>query len=163
MTFTPVLQVTHARWQEVTDLEYIPAQRGRTGEPARVLVLEPDRPLRTLLAEWVEMAGYRFVEGHIADPATNAVAPCEVILIDVRAPLRSARLAISSMAAALPHASVVAMSADALATGQRATEAVARELRVAAVLVKPFGRDELTRAIERALATMRGSCNVIRP
>lgn len=139
-------------------MEYIPAQpQARAGEPARVLVLEPDRPIRALLAEWVEMTGYRFVEGHIDDAAMNAAAPCDVILIDVRAPLRSARQAISSMAATLPHASIIAMSADALATGQRATEAVARELGVAAVLVKPFGRDELTRAIERALATMRGA------
>ena len=134
----------------MAQLKHIPAQgRALGSETSRVLVFEPDRPLRALLAEWVEMAGYRFLDGHTS---ANAAAPCELILIDVRAPLRSARQAIEAISAALPQAAMVAMSADLLASGRLATEAVARELRVAALLVKPFDREALMRALERARA-----------
>jgi CheY-like chemotaxis protein len=47
-------------------------------------------------------------------------------------------------------APIIAMSADVLANGPAAEAAVAREPDVAAVLVKPFGRDALMQAIKRA-------------
>lgn len=85
-----------------------------------------------------------------ADAVPHA-AHCDLALIDIRAPLQTARQTISSVATALPSVPIIAMSADALATGRPAADAVARELGVTAVLVKPFDRDALMRAIERAL------------
>jgi CheY-like chemotaxis protein len=114
-----------------------------------VLVVESDRPIRALLAEWLERAGYHFVEAHDTGES-KAAARCDVVMIDVRAPLRSARQAIASLAEAMPQASIIAMSADALASGRIAMDAVAHELGVAAVLVKPFDRDTLMQALERA-------------
>lgn len=131
----------------------IPRQARLASEPdlrrPLVLVLEPDRPIRALVAEWLEMAGYEFVDAREFGGAAGIATRCEVVLIDVRAPLQSARETIAGIAAALPHASIVAMSADALASGRTATEAVARELAVAAVLVKPFDREALTQALRR--------------
>jgi CheY-like chemotaxis protein len=121
------------------------------GRPrSTVLVVESDRPIRALLTEWLDMAGYDIVEAHDMGVEPKAAAHCDVVLVDVRAPLRSARQAIAGLAGAMPQASIIAMSADALASGRIAMDAVAHELGVAAVLVKPFDRDTLMQALERA-------------
>lgn len=115
-----------------------------------VLILESDRPIRSLVAEWLQMAGYRSMQVHDVGAAAETVAECDVVLVDIAAPLRSARQTIASVAAVAPDTPVIAMSADVLVSGPAATAAVARELGVAAVLVKPFGREALMQAIERA-------------
>jgi CheY-like chemotaxis protein len=121
---------------------------GAAGERAPcVLVLESDRAIRALVSEWLGMAGYRSMDGRELG-VSAAVAQCDVVLVDVRAPLQSARETIEGLALAMPYASIIAMSADALVNGRSAMEAVARELGVAAVLVKPFDRVALMQALE---------------
>jgi len=115
-----------------------------------VLVVEPDRPLRALIREWLALAGYDSLDGQGTGAASNDAAQCDILLIDIRAPLRTARQAIANVADQAPHASVIAMSADALASGRHAMKAVARELGVAAVLVKPFDREALMQALREA-------------
>ncbi|MET0535379.1 MAG: response regulator [Steroidobacter sp.] len=116
------------------------------GRRPLVLVLESDRPIRALVSEWLDMAGYGFMDGRESGVAW---ATADLVLVDVRAPLQAARETIEGLGLAMPHASIIAMSADALVNGRSAMEAVARELGVAAVLVKPFGRDALMQALER--------------
>jgi CheY-like chemotaxis protein len=70
---------------------------------------------------------------------------------DGRVPVHAGET-IASVAAVAPHTPIIAMSADALVSGPSAAASVARELGVAAVLVKPFGRHALMQAIERARA-----------
>ena len=121
---------------------------GDTGERSPcVLVLESDRAIRALVSEWLGMAGYASMDGRELG-VSAAVAKCDVVLVDVRAPLQSARETIEGLALAMPYASIIAMSADALVNGRSAMEAVARELGVAAVLVKPFDRVALIQALE---------------
>lgn len=119
------------------------------GEAPCVLVLESDRAIRALVSEWLGMAGYGFMDGRELGAESAVVARCDVVLVDVRAPLQSARETIEGLALAMPYASIIAMSADALANGQSATEAVARELGVAAVLAKPFDRIALMKALAK--------------
>ena len=126
---------------------------GAAGERSPcVLVLESDRAIRALVSEWLAMAGYGFMDGRELG-VSSAVAQCDLVLVDVRAPLQSARETIEGLALAMPYASIIAMSADALANGRSASEAVARELGVAAVLVKPFDRVALMQALESARAS----------
>jgi len=124
--------------------------RPRSLRPPRILISEPDRSLRALVREWLEMAGYLCMDGNAADATPAAVAQCDIALIDIRAPLQTARETIACVTTALPDVPIVAMSADALANGRCEAQAVARELGIAAVLVKPFDREALLRAIERA-------------
>lgn len=120
-----------------------------------VLILEADRPIRRLVAEWLQMAEYRSMQMHDVAAAAKAAAHfdavlVDVVLVDIPAPLRAARETIASVAAVAPHVPIIAMSADALVSGPSAAASVARELGVVAVLVKPFGREALMQAIERA-------------
>jgi CheY-like chemotaxis protein len=116
----------------------------------RVLVLESDRLIKQLIVEWLHLAGHETVCA--SDPASAARvagAGCDVLLADVPAPSKSAREAIARLTRAVPNTPIIAMSADVLASGPRASAAVARELGAAAMLVKPFNRDALLEAIDR--------------
>ena len=113
------------------------------------MILESDGPIRDLVAEWLEMLDYESLQ--VPDvTAAGRAAHCDVVLLDIPATLRAARESIASLAAAVPHTPIVAMSADVPAGGSAAAEALARELGVAALLVKPFGREALMQAIARA-------------
>lgn len=124
--------------------EHPPPRRGP------VLVLDSDRQIRALICEWIEKAGYASMQAPALVAARESAAQCDIVLVDVRAPLPAARQMITSVLAAAPHAAVIAMSADGLGNGPAEAQALEHELGIAAVLVKPFDRDGLTRALERA-------------
>jgi DNA-binding response OmpR family regulator len=125
----------------------------RVPAPHRVLILESDRLLRDLVVEWLHMAGFETLcASDSASAARIARAGCELMLADVPAPLKLARDSVAMLADAMPNTPIVAMSADVVASSRTASDAIARELGVAAVLVKPFTRETLLRAVRRARA-----------
>jgi CheY-like chemotaxis protein len=114
----------------------------------RVLVLESDHLIRTLIVEWLGMAGADALCATDLADARQRAQGCDLILVDVPAPYRAARRTVMQLAQAIPHAPIIAMSADVTATCQAAREALARELGARAVLVKPFSQHALLTAIQ---------------
>jgi len=109
--------------------------------------------MRALVSEWLKRAGYDSVQAILAGTLPEAATRCDIVLLDVRSPLPSACKAVASVRAAVPHAAIIAMSADGVASEPPAMQAVERELGVAAVLVKPFDRNALLQALERTHAS----------
>lgn len=129
---------------------HAPQGGAKTGR--RVLIMESDRLIKALIVEWLQIAGHETVCAGDLAGATAIADRCDVVLADVPAPHRAARLTVTRLKHAMPGTPVIAMSADITAAGSAAREALARELGAAAVLVKPFTQDALLCAIQRALA-----------
>jgi DNA-binding NtrC family response regulator len=141
----------YPRHRQESELKPQPTEHPAPGpRQGRVLVLDSDRQIRALISEWIERAGYASVQAPALVAARESAAQCDIVLVDVRAPLPAARQMIANVQAVVPHAVVIAMSADGLGNGPADIAALERELGIAAVLVKPFDRDALTQALERA-------------
>ncbi|MET0499426.1 MAG: response regulator [Steroidobacteraceae bacterium] len=124
------------------------------GSPVRrrILVLESDRLLRSLLAEWLDMSGNDVLCLADSETALARADRFDMVLVDLPTPQRAARQAVSQLRRAMPGTPIVAMSADVTASGHAAQEILARELGAAALLVKPFTRSALLNAMNRARA-----------
>jgi DNA-binding response OmpR family regulator len=106
------------------------------------------------------MAGYETLCALDAAGAARLMAGYDVVLSDVPAPLKSARETVAGLAQAAPGVPVIVMSADIPTYGPSAYVALARDLGAVAVLVKPFSRTALLKAIrgaQRGLLEPEGS------
>ena len=115
-------------------------------KPARVLVVEPDGLLRTLIAEWLEQVGI-----HAVFPTSG---PCEAIaklgsvgamVIDIPSP-PGAQSVLQGWRRQFPQAAIIAASAR-FPSGHDTDDAMAGRLAVTKVLAKPFSRQQLYAAL----------------
>jgi len=118
-----------------------------TAEPPRVLVVEDDEDLRSLIRSTLADAGYVAVEA--ADGAA-ALAACaerdpDVILLDLALPLLGGQAFADAYRRGLGRAKIIVTSG-----ATRGGEESAR-MRAAVFLSKPYGLDELVGAVERVL------------
>ena len=117
---------------------------------SRVLVVDDDAAIRTVVAQALRRAGHEVVTADslaAADRALAAATP-DVLVTDVVLPDGNGLDHLASVAARHPALPVIVLSArNTLSTAVRATEAGAYEY-----LPKPFDLDALTQAVAGALA-----------
>ena len=118
-----------------------------TAEPARILIVEDDEDLRSVIGSAVTAAGYAAVEA--ADGAAALVA-CEeqdpdVVLLDLNMPHLGGQEFAEAYHRGRGQAKIIVMSGTA-----SAGETSAR-LRAAAFLSKPFDMERLLGAVSRVL------------
>lgn len=115
-------------------------------KPQRVLVVEPDPLLRSLVAEWLEQVGI-----HVVFPSSG---PCEAtarlgsvgaIVIDIPGPARADSV-LQAWRRAFPQATIIAASARCPSC-HGADDAMAGRLAVSKVLAKPYSRRQLYAAL----------------
>ena len=117
---------------------------------ASVLVVDDDRDSRIILRTWLRQWGFRVREADSAVTAIEAMVtrPANIIFCDIMMPGHSGLWLAKRVHAKWPHTAIV------MASGLTDIQTAIRAKRLGAVdfLVKPFGREMLHQAIERAAA-----------
>jgi DNA-binding response OmpR family regulator len=111
--------------------------------PRRVLIVEPDRLLRSLVAEWLEQAGMQAV--FPANGPSEASADIGAIVIDIPSPPHADPV-LQAWRRVYPRAAIIAASAR-FPAGRDTDDAMAGRLAVTKVLAKPYSRHELYAAL----------------
>ena len=119
-------------------------------QKGRILVVEPNDLIRSLLERWLGEAGYTVVFGtsqSLAQAVDEGGEP-ELVIIDVPTP-RGAEKFIKSVGEV--HASPILLLSARFRRGTGSSISVARQLGVRNVLSKPFTREELLSAVSESI------------
>ncbi len=126
---------------------------------ARVLAVDDERAVRTVLSLHLTKAGYDVVLAEDAATARARLAehPFDLLMTDVRMPGDSGLVLLEEVRRAWPDMAVVVM------TGDGSIEDAVRAIKLGAsdYLIKPVERDPLLLVLERALETRRLQAEVL--
>jgi DNA-binding NtrC family response regulator len=116
---------------------------------ARILVVDDEPGVRELLADFLQLEGYRV---RVAADGTEAMdelrgARFELIICDLLMPVMGGLAVLDELAEVAPSTSLIAMTG--FDTVQTAVEALRRG--ACDYMVKPFKLDDMNRAVQRAI------------
>ena len=115
---------------------------------AYVLVVDDEESIRRLLTRWLEAWGYQAKQAANADEALEilAVEPAEIMLCDVMMPVHDGIWLAEQVRSRWPQTAVI------MASSAQDLETVLRMRKQGAVdyVTKPFGREMLRQALQRA-------------
>lgn len=124
--------------------------------PMRVLVVDDEAPIRRLLQHWVEGEGATVVQAGTAEEGLAIVDadPPAVALCDIRLPGRNGLWLAEQLKAQHPDTAVV------MTTGVNEFDAAVNSLQAGVVdyLVKPFVRERMVEALQRAFFAHKSRC-----
>jgi CheY-like chemotaxis protein len=119
-----------------------------------VLVVDDEEAIRKLLTRWLSGWGYEAKEAANADDAIDimAVEAADIMLCDVMMPVHDGVWLAEQVRARWPHTAVI------MASSAQDMETVMRMRKQGAVdyVTKPFGREMLRQALQRASEKMQG-------
>jgi CheY-like chemotaxis protein len=122
---------------------------------AYVLVVDDEEAIRRLLSRWLAGWGYEAKEAANADDALDIMAadPAEIILCDVMMPVHDGIWLAEQVRGRWPQTAVI------MASSAQDMETVMRMRKQGAVdyVTKPFGREMLRQALQRASGQIQGS------
>jgi len=121
-----------------------------SGAGNTILIIEDEAPIRALLREVLEHAGYHVVEAPDGRVGLELYrkAPTDLVITDIGMPHRNGLQATRELAREFLGAKVIAMSG---APGKRNLCDVAKLFRARRTLQKPFCREELLDAVRQEL------------
>ena len=119
---------------------------------AYVLVVDDEEAIRRLLTRWLSGWGYEAKEAANADEAIDIMAeePAEIMLCDVMMPVHDGIWLAEQVRGRWPQTAVI------MASSAQDMETVTRMRKQGAVdyVTKPFGREMLRQALQRASARL---------
>ena len=122
---------------------------------AYVLVVDDEEAIRRLLIRWLSGWGYEAKQAANADEAIEIMAnePAEILLCDVMMPVHDGIWLAEQVRGRWPQTAVI------MASSAQDMETVMRMRKQGAVdyVTKPFGREMLRQALQRASEKMQGS------
>jgi DNA-binding response OmpR family regulator len=117
-----------------------------------VLVVDDEAPIRSLLSRWLEGWGYTVRLAATAREALEIMmaVPVDITLIDIGLPGHDGFWLVDRVREHWPAAAII------MATGADETDTVVRSQRAGVVdyVLKPFGRELLRQALDRAEAAL---------
>jgi CheY-like chemotaxis protein len=122
---------------------------------AYVLVVDDEEAIRRLLTRWLAGWGYEAKEAANADAAIDIMAaePADIMLCDVMMPVHDGVWLAEQVRSRWPQTAVI------MASSAQDMETVMRMRKQGAVdyVTKPFGREMLRQALQRASQKIQGS------
>ena len=122
---------------------------------AYVLVVDDEEAIRRLLTRWLSGWGYEAKEAANADEAIDIMAqePAEIMLCDVMMPVHDGIWLAEQVRSRWPQTAVI------MASSAQDMETVMRMRKQGAVdyVTKPFGREMLRQALQRASQKIQSS------
>ena len=115
---------------------------------SRIVIIEYDLLIRSLLAEWLTADGYR-VHG-LAEDNAQTPPPVDLVIVDVYMPRGLGVERLRSARRAYPGVPIIAISGQFRA-GLDCAGATAQALGVDRVIAKPFGRKALLHAVRSVI------------
>src|SRR5512142_509989 len=116
---------------------------------ARILVVDDEAPIRDLFREWLGLAGHTCLEAGSAEEALEVVAgaPADVALLDLRMPGADGVWLARQLRERQQDIAII------MATGAQSFDAAVEGMRLGVLdyLIKPFSRQELVDAVDRAV------------
>jgi CheY-like chemotaxis protein len=120
-----------------------------------VLVVDDEEAIRKLLTRWLSGWGYETKEAANAENAIDILAaePADIMLCDVMMPVHDGVWLAEQVRARWPQTAVI------MASSAQDMDTVIRMRKQGAVdyVTKPFGREMLRQALQRASERMQGS------
>jgi DNA-binding response OmpR family regulator len=124
---------------------------GRRSDVARILVIEDDQDFRSVLCAMLRGAGHSVIEAENGRTGLAHADDVDLAITDVLMPEVDGIEFILGMKARNPDLPVIAISGGSADLAAAVTLHLSEALGAADVLCKPFRRDELLAAIEKAL------------
>ena len=114
---------------------------------SRIVIIDDDVLMRSLLAEWLTAEGYRV---HCADDHAGTAESADLLLVDVYMPRHLGVERLRSARRSYPGVPIIAVSAQFRA-GLDCAGSTAQKLGVDHVIAKPFGREALLYAVRSVI------------
>ncbi len=119
---------------------------------ARILIMEDDEALRTILREMLELEGHEVVE---APDGAKGMKLCrekktDAVIADVIMPEKEGLEVVRELRRDFPHIKIIAISGGGY-IGPEDYLAIAQKFGAHATLTKPFTREELLKTLNRVL------------
>lgn len=122
---------------------------------AYVLIVDDEEPIRRLLTRWLSGWGYEAKQAANAEDAIEIMAAeaAEIVLCDVMMPVHDGIWLTEQVRSRWPQTAVI------MASGAQDMETVTRMRKQGAVdyVTKPFGREMLRQALQRASERLQSS------
>jgi len=120
---------------------------------ARILIIEDDPDIRSVLRQILEWEGYTVVDAQdgLQGMRRFLEAPCDLVITDLLMPGMSGSAVISKLRRRFPDLKIIAISGGGIAYGPCGYLDFARELGAQCTLLKPIRRDTLLEAVRDML------------
>ena len=120
---------------------------------ARILVIDDDPAVRSMLSDLLQRAGFEVVQGSDGREAMTALRekPIDIVITDIIMPEKEGLETIQELQQEFPEVKIIAISGGGR-VGPRTYLSMAKSFGAQRTFEKPFNNDEIIQAVQELLA-----------